>query len=747
MSERLVVGVYLASGALLLFLSTIIWRENPKSRINRITAFMLGFAGLGPIFSAVGYSLPAAALAGTESDQPFIRNLQYLWELFFPCLLLFSLEFPFRHPLWARYARFRWMLFVPHLFHLVLMLGLARGAQIAGWLQAQGASGPAGWLLDQFSRGLGVLSILFNYTVGIHLKFFSVVNLAYMTGALVILQRSAVKITAVRLKRQINVLTWGLRIALGLYAVAFIAPILGVVDVSPQVEMALLMLALLVGSGGVVYSIVRYQFLDVRLIARQSLVYSATSALLLGLYLLVLGQFSAWVKSQLGRSVPMLEAGFIIVAVIFFQPLMSVIEDGVSRFFKRDRTDYRRMVERFSSEIVRIVDLKELQQQVITALEEDLLVDSVILAQVMDRPARLRFFSRSRLEGDYADLDVQELLDALVRVEGPVYYESIVALAQKSQVWSAMAGFKPYLIVPLRVGGDVAGFLLLSRKSGPYRYSEEDFTVLQILSNQVGVALSNALLYSESLVKRRMEEELEVARQIQLALLPESLPRSHLYEVDAFTRPAREVGGDFYDFLPLESGDLGVVIGDASGKSVPAALMIARLQAVLKSQVHERVPVVRVVESLNRCAQAGSNQGERFVTMVYGLLDPVTGSFRYCNAGHNYPLHVKRDGTHQVLDTGGLLLGVFDDAVYAEGEIVLEPDDVLVFYTDCFTEVGDSQEIEFGEDRLVEVVKRHRDRPPQFICQMLMQEVLNHARDTTFEDDATVIVLKRKGLA
>jgi len=332
-------------------------------------------------------------------------------------------------------------------------------------------------------------------------------------------------------------------------------------------------------------------------------------------------------------------------------------------------------------------------------------------------------------------------------VEGPVYYESIVALAQKSQVWSAMAGFKPYLIVPLRVGGDVAGFLLLSRKSGPYRYSEEDFTVLQILSNQVGVALSNALLYSESLVKRRMEEELEVARQIQLALLPESLPRSHLYEVDAFTRPAREVGGDFYDFLPLESGDLGVVIGDASGKSVPAALMIARLQAVLKSQVHERVPVVRVVESLNRCAQAGSNQGERFVTMVYGLLDPVTGSFRYCNAGHNYPLHVKRDGTHQVLDTGGLLLGVFDDAVYAEGEIVLEPDDVLVFYTDGFTEVGDSQEIEFGEDRLVEVVKRHRDRPPQFICQMLMQEVLNHARDTTFEDDATVIVLKRKGLA
>ena len=98
MSERLVVGFYLACGAVLLFLSTIIWRESPKSRINRTTAFMLGFAGLGTIFSAVGYSLGPAALSPVGGTQPVLRNLHYVWELFFPCLLLFSLEFPFRHP-------------------------------------------------------------------------------------------------------------------------------------------------------------------------------------------------------------------------------------------------------------------------------------------------------------------------------------------------------------------------------------------------------------------------------------------------------------------------------------------------------------------------------------------------------------------------------------------------------------------------------------------------------------------------
>jgi len=386
--------------------------------------------------------------------------------------------------------------------------------------------------------------------------------------------------------------------------------------------------------------------------------------------------------------VPILDAGFIIVAVIFFQPIMSMVEDGMARLFKRDRTDYRRIVERFSSEIVRIVDLKELQQQVISTLEDDLMVDSVILAQVLDRPARIRFFSRSRLEGDYSDPDVREFLDVLSSTEGPVYYESVAAQAHQSHAWSVLAGFKPYLLVPLRAGRDVAGFLLLSRKSGPFRYSEEDFTILQVLSNQVGVALSNAVLYGESLVKRRMEEELAVAREIQFALLPESLPQSEFYEVDAFTRPAREVGGDFYDFLSLGSGNLGVVIGDASGKSVPAALMIAQLQAVLKNQVREGLPVVRVMESLNRCAATGSQGGERYVTMVYGQFDPLTGDFRYCNAGHNYPLHVRQDGSWQTLDQGGLLLGVFDDAQYVEGQVQLLPDDVLVFYTDGFTEIS-----------------------------------------------------------
>lgn len=704
---------------------------------------MLGFAGLGPIFAAVGQSLQVPLAALPAAGQPFLSNLQYIWEFFFPFLVLFSLEFPVRHPFLIRQPRARWLIFVPHAFHILLTLALARGQDIATWIGTHSQSGLAGWLLDQLSRIVRLSSVLFDYLIDIHLKFFSVINLVYVVVALLVLQSSQKALTSARMKKQLSAVTVSLQIALGLYAIAFIAPILGLAQISPGTELGLMVVALLAGTGGVVYSIIRHQFLDVRLIARRSLVYSVTSAMLVGLYILIIEQLGSWVRQQVGQPTPILDVGFIIVAVIFFQPMMSSVEDLTQRFFLRDKTDYRRLMERFSSEVIRIVDLRQLQQQVISTLQEDLQVESVILVQILSPPKRLRFYSLSRLEGEYNDPDLQELLNAITSVTGPVYYDSLSQQVGDAHVWSVIAGFKPHILVPLRAGSELAGVLLLSRKSSAYRYSQEDFTVLHVLSNQVAVALTNALLYGASLEKERMEEELAVARQIQSALLPETLPQHEQLLVDAFSRPAREVGGDFYDFIPLEDGRLGVVIGDASGKSMSAALMIAQLQAVLRNEVRGQNSIPKIMESLNRCV-AMASQSERFVTMVYGVLNPENGQFVYCNAGHNYPILARPDGSYTSLDTGGLLLGVFEDAQYEEGQIEMATNDVLVFYTDGFTEITNDKEEEFGDSRLVESILKFRMNTPQVISQSLMHEVLSHGRSASFDDDATVVVLKRK---
>ena len=742
MLERLVVGFYLACGVLLIFLSTIIWRENPKGRVNRTTALMLAFAGLGPIFAAVGQTLPAAGAGAAAGGEPFYRSLQYVWELFFPFLLLFSLEFPARHALLRRRLRVRWLIFVPHVFHIMLVVAFARFDRIAAWLATSGVEGLAGWLLTKLGSALKFSDFFFRLIFDVHLKFFSVVNLAYVVAALVVLQQSQATLSNPRLRSQVGVLQWALRIALGLYALAYIAPILSPIVISPALELALIIVALLVGAGGVAYGIIRHQFLDVRLIARQSIVYTVTSAVLVGLYLLVIGQLGSWLRAQVGHPVPILEVGFVIVAVIFFQPVMTQVEDLIQRFFLRDRTDYRRLMQQFSTEIIRIVDLRQLQAQIISSLQDGLMIESVMLAQIQHNPERVRFFSMRRLEGEYAETDIGEFLTVLDRVTEPVYFESLTTQAGVARIWTLLASFKAFIVVPLRAGQEMAGFLVLSRKQAAYRYSQEDFTVLHMVSNQVAVALSNASLYTESLEKRRMEEELAVARQIQLALLPSEVPQSPHFVLDAFSKPAREVGGDFYDFLHTPSGRLGVVIGDASGKSVGAALMIAQLQAVLRNEAATGGEIPRIMANLNRCVAAGS-QGERFVTMVYGELDAQTGHFRYCNAGHNYPVLARSDGSWQTLDTGGLLLGVFADAQYEQGEVYLDSKDVLVFYTDGLSEVINGRSEEFGDRRLVEAIVKNRIQGPQMICQSLLQEVLTHAETTAFEDDATVIVLKK----
>jgi len=744
MLERLVVGLYLACGVLLFFLSTIIWRENPKGRVNRTTAFMLAFAGLGPVFAAIGQTLPAPVPGVTVPEEPFYLSLQYFWELFFPFLLLFSLEFPARQPGLQRNPRLRWLVFIPHVFHIILVAGIARGEQIAAWIEQQATGGIAGWIMQQLSHGLTYTTLLFNLIFDIHLKFFSLVNLVYVVLAIYFLRQSHRAITNPRLRTQVGVLQWALRIALGLYAIAYIAPILGILEIPASLEMAMVIAALLIGSGGVAYSIIRYQFLDVRLIARQSLVYTIMSAAVVGLYILVIGQLGAWLRERMGQSTPILDAGFIILAVIFFQPVMAQLEDLIQRFFMHDRTDYRRLMERFSSEIIRIVDLEQLQEQVISTLQEDLLVERVILGQLVSAPTRIRFYSRDRLEGEIADPDLVEFTSALEVITEPLYFETLAAQAGESRVWTLLAGFRTHIVVPLRPGRDLAGFLLLSRKLSGYRYTQEDFTVLNVLANQIAVALTNATLYSESLEKQRMEEELAVARQIQTALLPAKLPESPYYSVEAYRQSARQVGGDFYDFLPTPGKGLGIVIGDASGKGVPAALTIAQLQAVLKNEARSGGDIPRIMRSLNRCVTAGS-EGERFVTLVYGELDPESGRFRYCNAGHNYPILVRADGRAEELITGGLLLGVFDDAEYQEDAVILGAGDVLFFYTDGLSEVTNDPGEEFGDSRLRQAIIQHRIHQPQMICQSLIKEVLSHATATGFEDDATMIILKRPG--
>jgi sigma-B regulation protein RsbU (phosphoserine phosphatase) len=297
--------------------------------------------------------------------------------------------------------------------------------------------------------------------------------------------------------------------------------------------------------------------------------------------------------------------------------------------------------------------------------------------------------------------------------------------------------------VPLIGQERVAGILLLSGKVAAFRYSSEDLSFLKILANQIIVALENCELYRESVEKQRLEEELAVAKQIQRELLPRNLPSLNNFDFAAFIEPSRQVGGDYYDFIPIGNGKTGIVIADASGKGVPAALFTARMQVMIQSEARFGKKMNDMMSSINNYLTR-STSSDHYATCFYGEIDDHRKNFIYCNAGHNYPILVRKNGSIESLKKGGLLLGAFPEAKYEMGEITFNPGDMLVLYTDGLSEAMDNNEVEYGEERLTENIVKLRTQPAEIICSMIVKSVKQYASGINDFDDMTIVVIRTR---
>jgi serine phosphatase RsbU (regulator of sigma subunit) len=254
----------------------------------------------------------------------------------------------------------------------------------------------------------------------------------------------------------------------------------------------------------------------------------------------------------------------------------------------------------------------------------------------------------------------------------------------------------------------------------------------------------------DALANERLTRELETARGIQERLLPAGEPELAGFEVTGASIPSREIGGDYFDFLMQDDRHLGVAIGDVSGKGMPAALLMSNLQASLQGQVIHPSSVAEIVTRVNNLI-VGSTDPHMFATFFYGLLDLTSGTFTSTNAGHNPPLVLRNDGSIELLKTGGLLLGMVSGVVYKQETITLEPGEIIVMYTDGITEaVGpsaeeDDPEAMFGEEPLIEVVRRSSHLPAVGIKEAILDAVSQHTQGVAQSDDITLVVVRRQG--
>jgi phosphoserine phosphatase RsbU/P len=240
-----------------------------------------------------------------------------------------------------------------------------------------------------------------------------------------------------------------------------------------------------------------------------------------------------------------------------------------------------------------------------------------------------------------------------------------------------------------------------------------------------------------------LKGELEVARDIQLAMLPFGLKEAGDAQVFGTTRPANTVGGDFYDILPLEDGRLLVALGDVAGKGSPAALLMALLLAMLRTLVDEGLESTRLIARLN-VQICKHSPGSRFITFFYGLYNPADGSLEYVNAGHLPPMVRRTTGEIERLEGGGMALGMFENATYESRRATVGIGDALVLYTDGITEAEDRNGVAF-EDEALEAVLRDRqaESDPEVLARAIISAVESHAGDLRLADDLTVAILTR----
>jgi sigma-B regulation protein RsbU (phosphoserine phosphatase) len=409
--------------------------------------------------------------------------------------------------------------------------------------------------------------------------------------------------------------------------------------------------------------------------------------------------------------------------------------------FLRDPTDYRNVLRALGRELQTTIDLEDLLNRSVKTLTEALLLrSSYMVAMTADGPVVRtgagESLSQESLDGVASIMGRLQANEPSYRLSDPV--DGLRRVDRELLV--RKLGIE--LLVPLRWRNETLGIVLLGEKITGTEFTSEDVALLNNLGSQMGVSLQNALLLRDRVKVARIEEELNLAHQIQQTFLNAEIPPLPRCEVHAVNLPSRQVGGDYYDVVPAPDGSFLVAIADVAGKGVPAALLSSMLQAALRTQARSVESPAEILRNINALVYR-STAVHQFATFFLARVSPDGRRMTFANAGHNWPAVLRKNGEREWLKTGGTILGIMEDVAMEEECIALTAGDVLVFYTDGISEATNCDGELYGEERLVEFVAGLPPAlNPEAIAVSILREIEHHLGRLEAQDDRTLVVLR-----
>jgi sigma-B regulation protein RsbU (phosphoserine phosphatase) len=501
----------------------------------------------------------------------------------------------------------------------------------------------------------------------------------------------------------------------------------------------------------IAYSIVRHNLFDADVIIRRTVGYVVVTLVVIGAYAGVsisLNVLMEQYQVAQSKAFPIL---FTLGVILVFNPLRDRIQALVDRIFFRKEYDYGAIVEKVSEAMTSMLELPQILKRLVQTFMEDMFIDTSSVMLLTPDGAQYRVYLADGENKEHVEnktINREKPIIEIIEAEKKELTKYDVIEDPKFQAVSKSSAadfdaLNTSLMVPLVYQDKVIGSLNLGEKKSGKAFNREDIDLLRTLAHQGAVAIENARLFQENIEKQRMEEELNIARDLQMSMLPASCPEIKGFQIAASSTPAREVGGDFYDFIEMGEDKAGMVIADVTGKSVSGALVMSSSRSVFRMLSEEHLTVSESMIRANRRLKKDVKTG-MFVALLFAVLDSQEKTLTLCSAGQTQPILVSAK-THDatLVETQGdtFPLGILEDASYEETCLQLEPGDKVIFYTDGIVEAMNAQEEMFGFERLQEVAQAAKSMDAESILKEILDKVNEFASEASQHDDITVIAV------
>lgn len=546
------------------------------------------------------------------------------------------------------------------------------------------------------------------------------------------------------------------------------------------------------------YSIVKHDLFDIEAVIKRTYGYILTTASIAVAYAIFTTLSNVAFANLAIAKFPIFPLIFVLAVVFLFNPVRNRAQRFIDRVFYRLEYDYQETVQRISETMRSLLKLDEIVKSIMDTALGVMFIESgslfllnrarlayecvgfggeiaeghesreasVAAEGAGGREPGLRESADARSElrlgeglGDSKERGKAQGLPELMLLSDHPFIENLAEAKKEVTIYDIQEDplYRPnretceeaferlgaILIVPLIYEERLIGLISLGEKKSGKFYRREDINLLKTLANQGAVAIENALLLEEMIEKERMQEELAIAHDLQMSMLPAKCPEIEGFEIAAVSMPAREVGGDFYDFIEIEEGQVGLVIGDVTGKSVSGALVMSASRSVFRMLSEQELTVGQIMTRANERTKKDVKSG-MFVALLFAVIDGRNRALSLSSAGQTQPICFRAEtGEAGLIETKGdkAPLGIFEDSEYQETRLQLAPGDKIVFYTDGIVEATNEQGEMFGFDRLIEAIQGTRSLTAEALLKEITDRINAFAGGAPQHDDLTVIVL------